>query len=159
MPSSRLPPSLKPGGISGITEVVLHCSKRHAREVRAFWTELGLVPEDGFVNGTADPSGAGTRLSFALGDGTVLSYRVRPMPPALAEAMTWARQHVFGHVRLRVDADSLASLLSHPALNADLGEGGLVRHGPAHASVSLRAPLGLHVEFHCLNAPADLAAP
>ncbi len=154
--SEERPRYLEPGGIRQIDHVLLLCPKKGMAEVVAFWRGLGLVPHDRYEPGPIDHAGAGRRMDFSLGNNTQLTYHVTPLPPSLVSALVWARQHLGGHVALRVGPEDIKALLAHPALDTAQGKKGLIRWGTCDYSLFLDGPHGLRVEFRCPSAPADL---
>jgi len=74
---------------------------------RRVLARLGLVPHDRYEPGPIDHAGAGRRMDFSLGNNTQLTYHVTPLPPSLVSALVWARQHLGGHVALRVGPEDI----------------------------------------------------
>lgn len=150
------PRYLEPGGIRQLDHILLLCPKKGAAEVIAFWRGLGLEPHNRFETGPIDHAGAGRRIDFALGRDTQLTYHVTAMPKPLVGALHWAREHLDGHIALRVGPEDIKALLAHPALDTTQGKRGLIRWGTCDFSLFLNGPHGLRVEFRCPSAPADL---
>lgn len=151
-------------GITCLDHVALPYPVASGEEaIRAFWESLGMKVTARDETAWIDHAGPGRRLDV----GTVTHTHVVYYPSRLSFARRVARailgtlftrDKTLGHVAFTVSPTAFRSLMDHPAFDGRQGRNrnGLIRWGTTDASLFLRGPFDLRVEFHCANAPADL---